>query len=230
MLKRSILLVILILLLDQLLKIYIKTHFSIGQEVQLLGSYFRLHFIENNGMAFGMQFGGTAGKIILSCIRLIAVIIIWYILLKAIRKNERKVLIYSLCFILAGAMGNIIDSAFYGLIFSESDFLIVAQAFPEGGGYAGFLQGKVVDMFYAPFINATWPQWMPFLGGNEFIFFRPIFNIADSSITIGVLILLIFYNSIFSKHKKNVIGVSPEKSSVPESELKESNDIVQPGN
>lgn len=203
MLKRSLLLVGIILLLDQILKIYIKTNFTLGQEVYLLGEYFRLHFIENNGMAFGMQFGGTAGKIILSVIRIIAVSVIFYILLKAIRKQEKKILIFSLSLILAGAAGNIIDSAFYGLIFSESDFLAVASAFPEGGGYAGFLQGKVVDMFYAPLIHTTWPSWVPFFGGSEFMFFRPIFNIADSSITTGVLMLLIFYNKIFSGHKQH---------------------------
>jgi signal peptidase II len=226
MIKRSILLVLLILLLDQLLKIYIKTHFSLGQEVHMLGSYFRLHFIENNGMAFGMQFGGQTGKIILSVIRIIAVGVIGYILYNAIHKNENKLLIYSLCLILAGAMGNIIDSAFYGMIFSESGFHTVAQAFPEGGGYAGFLQGKVVDMFYAPVINTVWPQWIPFVGGNELVFFRPIFNIADSSISMGVIVLLLFYNRIFSKHKHTAEilpeGQAPENSndSSPEESVK----------
>lgn len=212
MLKRSILLVGVILLLDQLLKIYIKTNYSLGQDEPLLGSFFRLHFIENNGMAFGMQFGGQTGKIILSVIRIIAVGVIGYILYKAINKNENKLLIYSLCFILAGAMGNIIDSAFYGMIFSESGFHTVAQAFPDGGGYAGFLQGKVVDMFYAPVINTVWPQWVPFVGGSELVFFRPIFNIADSSITIGVIILLLFYNRIFPKHKLAETELLPDQT------------------
>lgn len=204
MLKRAFLLAGIIIILDQILKIYIKTNFYIGEEVFLLGKYFRLHFIENNGMAFGMQFGGNAGKILLSIIRIIAVGVIAYFLVKAVRKNEKKILIYSLSFILAGAMGNIIDSAFYGLIFSESDVFVVARAFPEGGGYAGFLQGKVVDMFYAPIIHTKWPNWVPIFGGSDFIFFRPIFNIADSSITTGVILILLFYNKIFPKHKEKV--------------------------
>jgi len=220
MLKRSLLLVGIILILDQLLKVYIKTHFSLGEEVLLIGRYFRLHFIENNGMAFGMQFGGNIGKIILSVIRIIAVGVIFYILLKSIRKQEKKILIFSLSLVLAGAMGNIIDSVFYGLIFSESDFLVVAKAFPEGGGYAGLLQGKVVDMFYAPVINTTWPTWMPFFGGSDLLFFRPIFNLADSSITIGVLLLLLFYNRIFNKPKHiedtQIVQVSPENHSSEE--------------
>lgn len=216
MLKRSFLLVGLVLLIDQLIKIYIKTHYYIGQETNVLGSFFRLHFIENNGMAFGMQFGGQTGKIILTLIRVIAVIIIGYILVNAVKRKEKKILIYSLSLILAGAMGNIIDSAFYGLIFSESDFLIVAQAFPEGGGYASFLQGKVVDMFYAPIVHSTWPSWVPIFGGKELLFFRPIFNFADASISVGVCMLLLFYKRIFPNTKPSIPAITPvETESTP---------------
>jgi len=202
MLKRSIIIILLILLIDQILKVYIKTNFVLGEEVYLIGRFFRLYFIENNGMAFGFEFGGVAGKIALSIIRIIAIGVIGMILYLSIKKKENNILIYSLSLIFAGALGNIMDSTFYGLIFSESHYLYTASIFPEGGGYAGFLQGKVVDMFYAPIIETRLPQWLPFVGGNDFIFFKPIFNIADSSISVGVIMLLLFYNRIFSKKSK----------------------------
>lgn len=197
MLKKSILLIGIVLILDQILKFYIKTNFSLGQEMPIFGKYFKLYFIENPGMAFGMEFGGSTGKIILTTIRIFAAAFIWYLLVNFIKKNEHSLLILSIALIFAGAVGNIIDSIFYGVIFSESDFLLVAKLFPEGGGYAGWFKGHVVDMFYAPIIQTRWPQWVPFWGGNEFIFFRPIFNVADASISVGVGILLVFYKRIF---------------------------------
>ncbi len=196
MLKRSVIIILIILIFDQLLKFYIKTNFELGHSVPLLGQYFKLFFIENPGMAFGFHFGGKAGKIILTMVRILAAVLIAFILVKSVKKQESKIFIYSLCLILAGALGNIIDSIFYGLIFSESNYFTVAEFLPEKGGYAGFLQGSVVDMLH---INLFWPGFLPWIGGKEV--FPPIFNIADSSITIGVFMLIIFYNKIFRKKK-----------------------------
>jgi signal peptidase II len=152
-------------------------------------------------MAFGMEFAGDFGKISLSLFRIVAVIGISWYLYSLIKKGCPNGVIISLSLIIAGAMGNILDSAFYGLIFSESYFQL-AQLFPEGGGYASFLHGRVVDMLYFPLIEGTFPTWFPFWGGENFIFFRPVFNIADSSITIGVLIILLFQRKYFSKPEK----------------------------
>ena len=165
----------------------------------MIGNWFILHFTENEGMAFGMKFGGEFGKIILSIFRIIAVIAIGWYLIKITRKKESIGLVLSISLIFAGAMGNIIDSAFYGIIFSESTFHNVAQLFPAEGGYGTFLHGKVVDMFYFPVIEGYYPDWFPVWGGSEFIFFRPVFNIADSSITVGVFILLFFQRKFFRK-------------------------------
>lgn len=216
MLRKSILLISIVLVLDQVLKFYIKTNFSLGQELPVFGQYFKLYFIENPGMAFGMEFGGSTGKVILTFVRILAAAFIWYIIASSIKKNEHKLLIVSLSLIFAGAVGNIIDSIFYGVIFSESDFLLVAQSFPEGGGYAGLFKGKVVDMFYAPIINTNWPNWVPIFGGKELIFFRPIFNVADASISVGVGILLVFYKRIFPNTK----GKTPDES-ISENPIKE---------
>jgi signal peptidase II len=194
--KKAISLIILILLADQVLKIWVKTHMVIGEDIPLFGKWGMLHFIENNGMAFGMEMGGRPGKLILSIFRIIAIIAIGWFLNSIIRKNAYQGLILAVSAILAGAMGNIIDSAFYGMIFSES-FHEPAVIFPPGGGYSSFLHGRVVDMFYFPVINTQWPEWSPFRPGESLIFFRPVFNIADSAITCGVFAILLFQKRMF---------------------------------
>jgi signal peptidase II len=195
--KIAILVVLLVLLFDQALKIWIKTHMVLGDEIKIT-DWFILHFTENYGMAFGMEFGGSIGKLILSIFRLVAIAaIIWY-LFKITKEKAPLGLIISVSMILAGAIGNIIDSAFYGLIFNESYYQI-AQFMPADGGYAGFLHGKVVDMLYFPLINGHFPQWLPVWGGEDFIFFRPVFNLSDSSISTGVGIILIFQKRFFKE-------------------------------
>lgn len=193
------LMVLLILVIDQVVKIWIKTHMALGESYSVIGSWFQIYFIENNGMAFGMQFGGIVGKLILTLFRLLLIGAIIVYIKKLIRKGAPIGVLYGVALILVGAIGNVVDSLFYGLIFSESTINSVATLFPEGGGYAPFLQGKVVDMLYFPLIETTLPNWVPFKGGDEFIFFRPIFNIADSCITIGVFYLLLFHRRFFSK-------------------------------
>lgn len=190
-----------VLLIDQLVKFYIKTHFFIGESVHVAGNWFIIHFIENNGMSFGMEFSGTYGKLFLTLFRILAAgVIAWY-LHKLVKKKANHFLIVTVSLVLAGAIGNIIDCMFYGLIFSESFPYPASPAvlFPPDGGYAAFLHGKVVDMLYFPIIDTDWPSWMPLVGGDHFTFFSPVFNVADSSITIGVLILLIFQKKLFRK-------------------------------
>jgi len=194
--KKAFLLIILILVSDQVLKIWVKTHMVIGQEIHLLGNWGLLHFIENNGMAFGMEMGGQTGKILLSLFRIAAISGIAWFLTSLIRKKSNTGLIFAVGAILAGAIGNLIDSAFYGIIFSES-YSQPAVMFPPGGGYSTFLLGKVVDMFYFPVINTSWPDWSPFRPGESFVFFRPVFNIADSAITCGVFTILLFQKKMF---------------------------------
>lgn len=197
--KRAIFVTFLILFIDQFVKIWIKTHFYLGQSVEIFGPWSQIHFIENNGMAFGMEFAGRFGKIFLTVFRAIAIVAIGWYLYTLIKKGANKWLVVVMSLILAGAAGNLIDSAFYGLIFSESTPFDVARMFPDGGGYGTFLHGKVVDMLYFPMFHGHFPSWLPFWGGEEFEFFSPVFNIADSSITIGVLTLLFFQKKLFAK-------------------------------
>jgi signal peptidase II len=214
-LKKAALIVFLVLLADQVLKFWIKTHMTMGQEINVAGNWFILHFTENEGMAFGFTFGGKAGKLILSIFRIIAVIFIGYYIYKLRKKSPHPGLLISFSLIMAGALGNIIDSAFYGLIFNQSSYHTVATLFPPEGGYASFLHGKVVDMLYFPVIHTTLPGWVPVWGGEPFEFFRPVFNIADSSITTGVFLLLIFQKKFFAKKEsqENAAEKFPESNS-----------------
>ena len=208
---RSFLLIILVLIIDQTVKIWIKTHMIIGQEYHVFDDWFIIHFTENNGMAFGMEFGGNLGKMILSIFRIFAIMGIGWYLFYLIRDKAHQGLVLAVSLILAGAIGNMIDSAFYGLLFSDSYFQ-VARFLPPGGGYSSFLHGRVVDMFYFPIMHGVYPSWFPFWRGQEFLFFRPVFNVADSSITVGVFIILIFQKRFF-KTTKQKEQETPEASS-----------------
>jgi signal peptidase II len=194
--KKSILFIVFILVIDQVLKIWVKTTMQIGDEIPLFGKWGMLHFIENNGMAFGMEMGGRTGKFVLSVFRIVAIVGIGWFLASLVKKNTNMALVLAVSAILAGAIGNIIDSAFYGMIFTES-YNQVAVMFPPEGGYSSFLHGKVVDMFYFPVINTTWPDWSPVKPGQPLIFFRPVFNVADSAITCGVLSIILFQKRMF---------------------------------
>ena len=193
--NKSILLIFSILLIDQVFKVWIKTNMMIGDEFPVFGNWFIIHFTENNGMAFGMEFWGKSGKLFLSLFRIVAIVAIGYYIYKLIKQNANTGLVLGISAILAGAFGNLLDSAIYGMIFNDS-FTEIATLFPAGGGYSSFLHGRVVDMLYFPIINTTYPQWIPWFGGQSFVFFRPVFNVADSAITTGVLYLLIFQRKI----------------------------------
>ncbi|MFN7686438.1 MAG: lipoprotein signal peptidase [Sphingobacteriales bacterium] len=201
--RHALLLTLFILLVDQILKVYIKTHYFLGQE-HLITNWFRLHFIENEGMAYGWKLGGEWGKLALTLFRLVAVIFGTFYIRYIIRRSYHFGFVICATLIYAGAIGNLIDSLFYGLIFENSDPFTqnVAHSFMDKGftgGYAGFLHGKVVDMLYFPIItDATIPKWVPVWGGEPFEFFRPVFNIADASISIGVLTILLFQKRFFS--------------------------------
>lgn len=197
--KKVTIFIILLLLIDQIVKFIVKLNMELYQSIPVFGTWFQIDFVENPGAAFGMQLGGDWGKLTLSLVRIVfSIMIAWYIH-RLIRKSAPKGVIVGFALVLAGAIGNLIDSAFYGLIFSESTPHAVATLFPEGGGYASFLHGKVVDMLYFPIIESTWPDWMPGVGGRDFVFFSPVFNIADSYITVAVFYLILFQHKYFSK-------------------------------
>lgn len=193
--KRALIIILGVLVLDQALKIWIKTHMYLGQEY-VITDWFIIHFTENPGMAFGFEFGGNYGKLALSIFRLITVAFIFVWLRNLIAKKAKPIAITAVALIFAGAIGNILDSLFYGVLFSDS-YGQVATFLPDEGGYAGFLHGRVVDMFYFPLFKGYLPEWLPFWGGDYFIFFRPIFNIADSAISVGVGLLLLFQKAVF---------------------------------
>ncbi|MDE6172921.1 lipoprotein signal peptidase [uncultured Bacteroides sp.] len=189
-----------VLIIDQVIKVYIKTHMYWHESIRVT-DWFYIYFTENNGMAFGME---IFGKLFLSLFRIVAVTAIGWYLARIIKQGLKTGYIVCISLILTGALGNIIDSMFYGVLFSESTHSQIASFMPEGGGYASFFYGKVVDMFYFPIIETNWPQWMPFVGGEHFIFFSPIFNFADAAISCGIIALLLFYSKYLNDYSYHV--------------------------
>lgn len=202
------------LLADQVSKVLVKTNMTLGESIPVLGNWFIIHFTENYGMAFGMQFSGEYGKLFLSLFRILAVVLIGWYLHRLVLKKAHKGFIVCVSLIFAGAIGNIIDSAFYGLLFNESHGQ-VAQFLPEAGGYGTFLHGKVVDMLHFPVITGTFPSWLPIWGDQPFVFFRPVFNIADAAITSGVFTVIIFQKKFFpipvKKHAAETAQLAEDK-------------------
>ena len=184
-----------ILIVDQMIKIWVKTNMTLHEQIEIF-SWFKILFIENNGMAYGMELGS---KLVLSLFRIVAIALLGWYIARQVKKKARYGYIICLAMVMAGAAGNIFDSMFYGLIFNASSEYYTSYFVPFGTGYAPFLMGKVVDMFYFPLIVTTWPDWVPMVGGNQFVFFSPIFNFADSSISVGVVLLLLFYRKEVSE-------------------------------
>ncbi|MDR1652819.1 MAG: lipoprotein signal peptidase [Prevotellaceae bacterium] len=200
---KVVLLIFVVLLIDQISKIYVKTHFALGHGVDILG-WFKIYFVENNGMAFGIEF---FGKLFLTLFRVVAVCILVLFIYRLIKNGARQGFVLTVSLVLAGAVGNILDSVFYGILFSESTPYNIAQFLPEGGGYAPLFYGKVVDMLYFPLF--TFPDWMPLLGGD--VFFSPVFNIADSAMTTAIFLIIIFFIKDLNKglDRKNAEPDSP---------------------
>jgi signal peptidase II len=189
------LIVVGVLLIDQLIKIWVKTNMTLHEQIEIL-SWFKIVFIENNGMAYGMEIGS---KLVLSLFRVVAISVLGYYIIGQVKRQARWGYLVCLSMIFAGAVGNLIDSMFYGLVFNASSEFYTSYFVPFGTGYAPFLMGKVVDMFYFPLIVTTWPDWVPFVGGNPYVFFSPVFNFADASISVGVVLLLLFYRKEISE-------------------------------
>ena len=202
-----------LLLIDQAIKIWIKTHLMLGESIHVT-DWFYLYFTENPGMAFGWE---VIDKLFLTIFRIVASVAIAWLVAKIIKGRYSIGFLLCMVAIFSGAVGNIIDSIFYGKIFSHS-YGQIAPLFPEGGGYANWLHGKVVDMFYFPIINTTWPEWMPFWGGEELVFFRPIFNFADACISVGVVCLILFYAHSFSHLLGGSKSVEEDKVAAKEDE------------
>ena len=193
--KLAIILVLVMLVIDQLIKIWVKTNMTLHESIRV-ANWFYISFIENIGMAYGMQIGS---KLVLSLFRVVAISVLGYFIWLQVRKHARTGYVVCLSMVLAGAIGNLLDCMFYGLVFTESTPYYISSLVPFGDGYAPFLMGKVVDMFYFPMIVTTWPQWVPMVGGDEFVFFSPVFNFADSCISVGVVLLFLFYRKEISQ-------------------------------